>query len=204
MRLTPDKLDVNRQRGLWDNSKTKKPWVFADAPAGGRDEQVQKAGVTDRMTGNGTYVPTGQPPPSGQEVGPLQKLYSKSSLTTFVFLEIFDQVFRQISQRSSHGSLSSARVLKQVTVSCPTGMSKVEQVALRKAAEDALLICGDTLEIFNGPLYADATRRPKIKPSSKELKIPNSELDDEGSGAYDEASVGQFVWLYSGNGPSGR
>ena len=188
------------KRFLWDNSKTKKPWVFADAPAGGRDEQVQKAGVTDRMTGNGTYVPVGQAPPSGQEVGPLQKLYSKSSLTTFVFLEIFDQVFRQINSsefRSSHGSLSSARVLKQVTVSCPTGMSKVEQVALRKAAEDALLICGDTLEIFNSPLYADATRRPKIKPSSKELKIPNSELDEREQWAYDEASVGQFVWLYS-------
>ena len=31
----------------------------------------------------------------------------------------------------------------------------------------------------------------------KELKIPNSELDEREQWAYDEAGVGQFVWLYS-------
>ena len=185
---------------LWDNSLAENPWVFASEPRGALDVQVHKTGITTRMTANGTYIPKNQVPPAGVEINPVDRRFSRASLTTFVFHEIFDQIFRQINSpefRGSHGRLSSTRVLKQVTVSCPTGMSKVEQIVLRQAAEEALSICGDNLKVFSTPVYSDQSRRPKIKPSSKELKIPNSDLDERQQWAYDEASVGQLVWLYS-------
>ena len=34
-------------------------------PRGALDEQVQKAGITTRMTANGTYIPKNQVPPAG-------------------------------------------------------------------------------------------------------------------------------------------
>ena len=189
---------ISPKRFLWDDSLSESKWVFANShlPTA---IPLHAAGVTDRMTDRGWYVAPGQEVP-GQLLNPIESRFSKRSLTTFVFLEIFVQLHRQINGvefRQSHGSETSPRLLRNVIVSCPTGMSKVEQVALRKCAEQALSMCIENLTIYSSLFYTLPDQLPTVKPSSKELSIPNDEIADRQEWGYDEATLGQFVWLYS-------
>ncbi len=62
---------------------------------------------------------------------------------TFAFLEILAQAKMQINsyeQRHNWGNESMPRRISRIIVTCPTAMSRVEQIALRKCAEDAAII----------------------------------------------------------------
>lgn len=114
--------------------------------------------------------------------------YSRSSLMTFVLIELFQQAMSQINSpnfRIHHGDVDRRRVLRNVILTCPTAMPQAEQIKLRKCAEEAY----------------DALRRsiPRLEsaniiPSSMGLKG----VDGMPSvWNYDEASCCQLTYLYA-------
>ena len=64
--------------------------------------------------------------------------YSRKTLMTLAFVEILAQANMQINsyeQRRHWGEESKPRKIKRIITTCPTAMSKVEQIALRQCAE---------------------------------------------------------------------
>ena len=185
------------KRFLWDKAKAEKQWVFASSATGGR-KPVHSSGITDRMTEKGQYVRKGT---VSNEINPTKHYFSKQSISTFVFAEICTQIHRQINSatfRESHGALSSLRILNRVVISCPTGMSKIEQTALRKACEEALFICQDNLEVYASSLYERGLApRPVVVPSSDEIGMDNDQIADRTQWGVDEATLGQILWMYT-------
>ncbi|MGN1237056.1 MAG: virulence factor SrfB, partial [Bacteroidaceae bacterium] len=116
--------------------------------------------------------------------------YSRSSLMTFAFIELFQHALCQINSvryRDKWGNIDLKRVLRNVIITCPTSMPMKEQIFLRQSAQDAfnaLTICHTGLEIAN------------IIPSPKALKNtdPYAPIQDK-VWKYDEASCCQLVYL---------
>ena len=185
------------KRFLWDHGRAQKQWVFASSATGGR-KPVHVTGVTDRMTAEGRYVPKGVP---SDQINPTKHFFSRQSISTFVFVEICTQIHRQMNSsafRESHGELSAIRILNRVVISCPTGMSKIEQTALRKSCEEALLICQDNLKLYELPLYQTRkTLHPVVIPKSTQIGMPNEQIADRKEWGVDEATLGQILWMYT-------
>ena len=116
--------------------------------------------------------------------------YSRSSLMTFAFIEIFQHAITQINSiryREKWGNVDIKRVIRNVIITCPTAMPLKEQIFLRKSAADAycaLTKCYPSLEMAN------------ITPSPEALAItdPYAEIGKK-VWKYDEASCCQLVYL---------
>jgi len=117
---------------------------------------------------------------------------------TFSFLEILAQAKMQINSyrfRHKWGEENKPRRISRIIVTAPTAMSRVEQIALRKCAEDASVI----LERY----YSDTSSKEvnlkelqslvQVLPAYKNLVTKNEKMD----WIYDEATCSQFVFLYS-------
>ena len=118
--------------------------------------------------------------------------YSRSSMMTFVMVEVLQQAISHINSpsfRDKHGSIDCRRRLRNVVITCPTAMPRAEQITLRQSmvdAQKAMLRCNKSLTPIT------------VIPSPESLK----ETDDyEQSGkrqwSYDEASACQLVYLYA-------
>lgn len=118
--------------------------------------------------------------------------YSRSSLMTFAFIEIFQHAISQVNSiryREKWGNVDIRRNIRNVIVTCPTAMPLAEQIKLRECAYNAfhsLTICYPTLEM------------PVITPSPEALKVidPYAPINDK-VWKYDEASCCQLVYLYA-------
>ncbi len=118
--------------------------------------------------------------------------YSRSSLMTFAFVEIFQHAISQINSiryREMWGNIDCRRHIRNVIVTCPTAMPLKEQVFLRQSAKDAydaILKCMPTLTAAN------------IIPSPSALQVTDPFADiNQRVWAYDEASCCQLVYLYA-------
>lgn len=139
--------------------------------------------LSEMFDPQGNYIPEGNNP-SFDFFAPTS--FSRSSLMTFVLIEILQQAMVQINSpqfRTHHGEIDRRRVLRNIVLTCPTAMPKVEQIKLRKCAEEAY----------------DAIRRciPRLQPANI---IPSSESLNAMSGpmwSYDEASCCQLTYLYA-------
>ncbi len=181
------------KRYLWDDQMSKHPWNYHDL---GQEipKKVYRKGISEQLKSDGTLCTDG--------AWGATPMYSRRTLMTFLFLEIFSQAISQFNSfqfRSSHGRPNARRRLRHVLISCPTAMIKVEQIALRKAAEDAVQI----LKNFSGkvnnedaaisPVIADAF---EIIPKLKNIRLNLDELERKDDWMYDEATCAQFVFLY--------
>jgi len=118
--------------------------------------------------------------------------YSRSSLMTFVLIEIFQQAISQINSiqfREKHGDVDCRRVLRNIILTCPTAMPKNEQIKLRQFAQDAydaISQCTNGLPAVN------------VLPTAESLRIGDG-FDDgvRRMWSYDEASCCQLVYLYA-------
>ena len=115
--------------------------------------------------------------------------YSRKTLMTFAFLEIISQAQVQINSleyRDFHGKKSMPRRLSKIILTCPTAMSKKEQISLHNSLQDALFV----LNKFYGNI--DNTAIPM------DIKvIPNLSIKTEHpQWIFDEATCSQFVYLY--------
>lgn len=167
------------KRYLWDNKRRREEW---------RCVSFDKAkvlplidGVSEFFNDNGSLNKEG----TGSGLH-----YSRKTLMTLAFIEILTQANIQINSseyRDFHGKQSTPRKLDKIVLTCPTAMSKSEQLALHSCLSDALFI----LDKFYGKdCTSFSPERIKIVP---EL---NKKQEEDPSWIFDEATCSQFVYLY--------
>jgi hypothetical protein len=179
------------KRYLWDNKPQKKDWEFLRLKGeSNTNKLVQLKGVSEQLNADGSLNIMGE--------GGIDKLYSRKALMTFSFLEILAQAKMQINSyefRHKWGEENKPRRIGRIIVTCPTAMSKIEQIALRKCAEDAAFIL-DRFYMGESSIEVDTSKlfnNVQVIPSSKNLSINDERRD----WIYDEATCSQFVFLYA-------
>ncbi len=179
------------KRYLWDTKPFEGRWEFLttiDDPFNVlQDGQIYIPELSDLFDNAGNYV--GPDGAGGERDG---NSYSRSSLMTFVFVEILQQAMSQINSidfRTKHGDIDCRRVLRNIILTCPTAMPQVEQVRLRRLAEDAWKALRDCF-----PSLGEVN----IVPSSESQKPREDFADDKPRvWSYDEATCCQLVYLYA-------
>lgn len=174
------------KRFLWDEKPQKAEWEYVRLE-GETTQPIYIQGISEQLNEDGTL---------GK--GSINNRYSRKALMTFSFLEILTQAQMQINsyaQRNHWGNESTLRKIGRIIVTCPTAMSRKEQIALRKCAEDASII----LRRFFEDTYKSAFDETEIRrivsviPSAR--KLANKEALNEW--IFDEATAAQFVFLYA-------
>lgn len=176
------------KRYLWD--KHPSPYEWQNIRHGNDDpEPISLNGITNQFNSDGTINTMGM---SGGEIR-----YSRRSLMTFAFLEILAQSYRQINSqkfREDKGEVDIPRRISKILVTCPTAMSRVEQIELRTAAAEAYTVLNryysntDTTQLD----YHVAMNSAPVKPSLRDLRTRDEE---NRKWLYDEATCVQFVYL---------
>ena len=177
------------KRFLWDSIPQKQEWEFVQFE-GEKAKPIYIEGISEQINSDGSL--------NTSVTGGIINHYSRKALMTFAFLEILAQAKMQINsyeQRSHWGNESMPRRINRIIVTCPTAMSRVEQIALRKCAEDAAIM----LERFYKEEYYTEIDQKKVRSEVK--VIPSStNLSRRGEVSewiYDEATAAQFVFLYA-------
>lgn len=177
------------KRYLWDDTPFEGRWEFLHTPEDPfylqTEENIYIPKLSDLFDAAGNYIEGVH-----EENTDGHTHFSRSSLMTFVMIEILNQAVAQINSikfRTKHGNVDCKRVLRTIILTCPTAMPLNEQIKLRKCAKDAY----------------DAMRKcivlPEINiiPSIESLKKTDA-FDLSGRmWNYDEATCCQLVYLYS-------
>src|SRR5690606_7900690 len=112
------------KRFLWDTKAQKHEWEFIQL----EDETTKPIyikGISEQLNNDGSL--------NLEDSGGVLMNYSRRALMTFAFLEILAQANMQINsyeQRKHWGNESMPRKIRRIIVTCPTAMSRVEQIAL--------------------------------------------------------------------------
>lgn len=177
------------KRFLWDSRPQQNEWEFVTL-LGDQNKSIWIKGVSEQLNADGSLNIEG--------TGGIVPHYSRKALMTFSFLEIFAQARMQINSydfRHNWGNENTPRRVGRIIITCPTAMSRVEQIALRKCAEDAAVIL-DRFFLANYLENTDekeARKAIKVIPSVKNL-INTQERTEW---IYDEATSAQFVYLFA-------
>jgi hypothetical protein len=177
------------KRFLWDTKPQKQEWEFVQLD-GETAKPIYIEGISEQLNVDGSLNISGD--------GGILMHYSRRALMTFAFLEILAQANKQINsyeQRHHWGNESMPRQIGKIIVTCPTAMSRIEQVSLRKCAEDAAVILN---RFFKNEYYKEisekeALRKVQVIPSAKNLSLKEERTE----WIYDEATAAQFVFLYA-------
>ena len=189
------------KRYLWDNRQFEGQWDFLTTEEESNlslNRYINIKGLSEQFDSDGSL--------RRNQSGGIFSSFSRRSLMTFVLIEIFQQANCQVnsaSYREKRGEVNLPRKLRSVLITCPTAMSKEEQIILRQCAEDAyiaLLRCKDS-DLYELP-YDPAEWQDKIQiiPSVKDLSVnPNNPANQriKTEWGYDEATCCQLVYLYA-------
>ncbi len=189
------------KRYLWDNKQFDGQWDFlttSEDESVSLNHYINIKGLSEQFDSDGTL--------RRSETGGVFSSFSRRSLMTFVMIEIFQQANCQINSasfREKHGEINLKRNLRKIIITCPTAMSKEEQIILRQCAEDAyisLLRCKDP-NLYYQP-YDPVAWQGKIQiiPSVKDLSVNynNPTIKQiKTEWGYDEATCCQLVYLYA-------
>lgn len=133
--------------------------------------------------------------------------FSRRSLMTMVMIEIIQQAYMQINSYdylnvvTGRGNVDRAREINNIIVTCPTAMSRKEQVELRRCAHDAFVaICRslnpDVLYTNYNPTEWEG--KVHIVPSEADLMLTKQDqFGKKVEWGFDEATCCQMVYLYS-------
>jgi len=179
----PVSYSSSPKRYLWDHTLSDKNWEFLSEDMK-IPQPVYLDGVTNYLQLDGSLVK------DKDDVMGYQPRYSRKSLMTFLFLEIYINALKQINSikfRTEHGKVEDSRILRNIVVTCPTSMVMQEQINLRQASEDAL-------EILNKNEYNISSTN--IFPPIKELKRSLADVEERKDWIYDEATCAQLVYMY--------
>jgi hypothetical protein len=175
------------KRYLWDNKPQHNEWEFVTLKEE-ESKSIWIEGISEHLNADGSLNTDGRGGP--------KTLYSRRALMTFCFLEILAQAQMQVNSSEFHekwGNVSLPRKINRIIITCPTAMSKVEQVSLRKCAQDA----AEIMERF----YAGAQWKCKTRSRKLIEVIPSvrylSNVNEDREWTYDEATCSQFVYLYA-------
>jgi hypothetical protein len=177
------------KRFLWDTKPQKQEWEFVQLE-GETANPIYIEGISEQLNTDGSLNTEGN--------GGILMHYSRKALMTFAFLEILAQAKMQINsyeQRNHWGNETTPRQIGRIIVTCPTAMSRVEQIALRKCAEDAAIMLDRFFEdtYYNEIDEKEARANVKVIPSAKKLSAKEARTE----WIYDEATAAQFVFLYA-------
>ena len=179
------------KRYLWDTKPFDGQWenlITVNDPYGVKlANNIYISGLSEQFDHTGNYIGI-----DGNDENPDGSNYSRSSLMTFVLIEIFQQAQSQINSikfRNKHGDKDCRRQLRNIILTCPTAMPVKEQIKLRQCAEDALAALKQNMYAFG---------EPRVIPTSASLSVKD---DDDNMGkrmwSFDEASCCQLVYLYA-------
>lgn len=184
------------KRYLWDNRPFDEAWRFLttdDDPLYIRQaESIYMPVISDLFDANGELV---RNPFDMAESTDGRTHYSRSSLMTFVLIEILQQALMQINSpefRTAHGAVNCRRYLRSLILTCPTAMPLTEQIKLRQCAADAYeALCN----VYNNGELAQIQVYPSV---DKLTAGKNDAIDGEkGTWTFDEATCSQLVYLYA-------
>jgi len=183
------------KRYLWDDRKVNLPWEFVNDSGkvlGSHSSGLYINGLSQQFNDTGELLESSDTPNTV-----LNPFYSKKSLMTFAYIEIFLHALSQINSfdfRRQHGNPDKPRRLRRVTITCPTSIIQYEQITLRKLANHAIQAISKMFPAMFS--VEDEKDKPivDIIPAPKELSKDPKEKQDW---IYDEATCGQLVFLYS-------
>lgn len=185
------------KRFLWDHEPYKTQWKYISERnrVVGPTRTVDYDGIMQQFYSDGRFAA------DPQQMGD-KSSYSRSSLMTFCFIEILLQVKLQINSfafRKNNGDEHRKRVIKRIILTCPTAMSRDEQLTLRRSMQEASIVLkryySNTYNVqYNPDLDLD---KVEIIPSVRDLSLKADNLDNRRSWNYDEATCCQMVYLYS-------
>lgn len=195
-----NQFDTNHsspKRYLWDKEPFTGQWKFISEShrVTGPSHSVFIEGLMQQFRSDGSFTP------NPQEMGGTSS-FSRSSLMTFCFIEILLQARMQINGikfREHSGEENRKREISRVILTCPTAMSKEEQIILRRSMEEATIVLRRYYnKSYNFPYDADQDiNKVEIIPSVRDLKRSADDADLRRSWNYDEATCCQMVYLYS-------
>lgn len=185
------------KRYLWDLKEYEGQWenlITTDDPFNVLlSNEISVPGLSSLFDKDGSYNPNA----NGDilnliDLDQSEHHYSRASLMTFAFIEIFQHAIMQINSvryRDKWGNKDIRRNLRNVIITCPTAMPLREQCYLRKSAKDAfasIVKCNQKLQM------------PTITPDPAKLKVvdPYAPIENK-VWKYDEASCCQLVYLYA-------
>ena len=185
------------KRYLWDSKEYEGQWenlITTEDPFNVLlSNEISVPGLSSLFDKDGSYNPNGNGDVLNLiDLDQREHHYSRSSLMTFAFIEIFQHAITQINSvryRDKWGNKDIRRNLRNVVITCPTAMPLREQCYLRKSAENALAaIVGCNQKI----------QMPTVTPDPEKLKVtdPYAPLEKK-VWRYDEASCCQLVYLYA-------
>lgn len=183
------------KRYLWDHKKSQARWEYLvtdNDPFNVRQSpNIFLKNFTDMFDDKGTFkedADAGDIFDTFDSSGDCH--YSRSSMMTFVMVEVLQQAIAQINSpsfRDKHGRIDCRRRLRNVIITCPTAMPLAEQITLRQSmvdAQKAMQRCNPSLTAVN------------VIPSPNALKITDDfDSMDRRQWSYDEASACQLVYL---------
>lgn len=177
------------KRYLWDDKPKDIEWEFVKL-ANNDKSTIWVKGISEQLNADGSLNLTGN--------GGILTNYSRKALMTFSMLEILAQANMQINSyafRHKWGDENKPRRLGRIIVTCPTAMSRLEQIALRKCTEDAAILLN---RYYSNAVYYEvdvktARKDVQVIPSVRQLQ----NLDEKTEWIYDEATCAQFVYLYA-------
>ncbi len=178
------------KRYLWDARPSVEEWRFLTLEGETGEDILQLNGITNQLNSDGSLDC------NGTCGGGLSHHYSRQSLMTFAFLEMFVQARCQInsdehrSEKTGFGKEAMPRKIKRVVVTCPTAMSKVEREALVKCAKNAVILL-ENFDLGDPSLNQTPGSSIKILPS-----IKASGNNGETPWYFDEATCSQLVYMY--------
>lgn len=196
---TSSQFDTNYsspKRFLWDTEPYSSQWKYISE----RNRYVGPARTVDYDGIMQQFYSDGRFATNPQEMGD-KSSYSRSSLMTFCFIEILLHARQQVNSyefRSNNGNEDKKRVIKRVILTCPTAMSRQEQIRLRQAMDEASIV----LKRFYNNTYKEEYKpgldndKIEIIPSVRDLSLKADNLDTRRSWGYDEATCCQMVYLY--------
>ena len=184
------------KRYLWDTKKYEGEWenlVTTDDPFNVLlSNEISVPTLSSLFDDDGKYTPNTDSSLELLDLDGNKHHYSRSSLMTFAFVEIFQHAISQINSikyREKWGNVDCRRYIRNVIITCPTAMPLQEQITLRQSAQnayEALTLCIPSLKMA------------EIIPKASALKITDPYADSNTRvWSYDEASCCQLVYLYA-------
>lgn len=185
------------KRYLWDKEPYHFQWKYItkdkDESSSQQQSTIDYQGLMQQFHNDGRFAE------DPQEMGE-KSCYSRSSLMTFCFIEILLQVRQQINSyefRKKNGQEHLKREVRRVILTCPTAMTREEQITLRECMEDASVVIQRFYDkTFNQAVKKKAIKSIDIIPSVEDLTLNPSQLSLRQSWSYDEATCCQMVYLY--------
>lgn len=185
------------KRYLWDEDPFEGEWKFITEKdrVNGPAHSVFYHGLMEQFTSDGAFTPDPRKMGSRCE-------FSRASLMTFSFIEILLQATSQANSynfRLHAGKENQRRQISRILLTCPTAMTRHEQIVLRRCMEEASIALsrfykGTFMDIYDAEADHE---KVEIIPSVADLKLDIDNIDRRRSWNYDEATCCQMVYLYS-------